>query len=155
MAKTRSYSSALTVLGRYLRENGMRPSPVRNLVLEQVCQLPQPFTAEELITVCRPERISIGTVYNSLNLFINAQLLRATERQRGKAATEYELIAGSGMRMVVICTKCGRRTEFHDKAIGRLIQERRYSNFNVSHVSLCVYGECKVCRRRIRKEIKK
>lgn len=130
----------------------MRPTAERRMVLEQVCQLPQPFTAEQLIEVCSEQRISVGTVYNTLNLFISARILHAIERQRGKAATEYELIIGSQARMIVICERCGRQTELHDKAIDRLVRERRYSNFKMQHFSLFVYGECKICRRLINNE---
>ena len=124
---------------------------VRNMVLQQVCQLPQPFTAEQLTTVCQAERISVGTVYNSLNLFVLAQILHATSRQRGKSATEYELTTTNTIRMQVVCQNCGRVTDFHDAAIERLVAERKYSNFNVQHMSLFVYGECKICRRKIKK----
>ena len=129
----------------------MRPSVVRNAVLEQACYLPQPFTAKQLVEVCKEQRISIGTVYNSLNLFISAQILHATERQRGKMATEYELITGNQHHMQIICQKCGRVSDIQDRAIARLIQERKYSNFTLQHYSLFVYGECKVCRRLKRK----
>ena len=60
---------------------------------------------------------------------------------------EYELIGSGVVRMEVICRKCGRVTEIHDKAITRLVQERKYSNFTPQQYSLFVYGECKVCRR--------
>ena len=120
------------------------------MVLEQVCLLPQPFTAEQLADACKAERISVGTVYNALNLFLLAQILYATNRQRGRAATEYELTVGSPTRMHIVCTRCGRVTEIHDKAIARLVQERKYSNFNMQHFSLYVYGECKICRRQVK-----
>ena len=148
----KAYKAAQEKLDRYVRENGMRVSPVRNIVLSLICQLPQPFTAEELKIACEAERISVGTVYNTLNLFISARILHAIERQRGKAATEYELIIGSQARMIVICERCGRQTELHDKAIDRLVRERRYSNFKMQHFSLFVYGECKICRRLINNE---
>ena len=142
----RIYNNALSTLRRYLKAHSKRPSPVRNTVLELAFQLQQPFTAEQLAEVCKVERISLATVYNSLNLFLDAGILRATERQRGRAALEYELVTGSPVHMEVVCTKCGRVTEFHDKAISRLIQERRYWNFKATQLSLRVYGECKVCR---------
>jgi Fe2+ or Zn2+ uptake regulation protein len=78
-----------------------------------------------------------------------AQILHATQRQRGAAATEYELIASrSSMRMQVVCTKCGRVQDIQDKAIAHLLQERKYSNFTMQYASVFVYGECKICRRR-------
>lgn len=145
------YNNAVERLNGYLKANEMRPSVVRNAVLEQACYLPQPFTAKQLVEVCKEQRISIGTVYNSLNIFISAQILHATERQRGKAATEYEVITGEHHCMQIICQKCGRISDIQDKAIARLIKERKYSNFTLQHYSLFVYGECKVCRRLKRK----
>ena len=141
------YNNALERLNRYVKTNGLRPSVVRNTVLEQACCLSQPFTAKQLVEVCQEQRISVGTVYNSLNIFISAQILHATERQRGKAATEYEVITGEHHCMQIICQKCGRISDIQDKAIARLIKERKYSNFTLQHYSLFVYGECKVCRR--------
>ena len=149
MAKgARSYNAAQERLDRYVREQEKRPSRVRNMVLAQVCQLSQPFTAEQLIKACEQDLISVGTVYNALNLFVDAGIVRAITRQRGKAATEYELITGSASRFLMICKKCGRTVELSDKAIARLIKERKYSNFNIQHFSLFVYGECKICRKR-------
>lgn len=151
MKGARLYTASLDRLSRYLNDHDMRPSKVRNMVLEQACALPQPFTAKKLEEVCVQERISVGTVYNSLKVFVAAQIVRGIKRQRGTAAAEYEFVTGSTNRMQIICKKCGRVTEVTDKAITRLIQERKYSNFNMQHFSLSVYGECKVCRRYIRR----
>lgn len=149
METLKPYKAALTRLNAYIGEHEMRVSRVREMVLEQVCLLPQPFTADRLAKACMAERISVGTVYNALDLFLSAQILHASKRQRGKAATEYELITSRQTRMQIICQRCGRVSEIHDKAIERLVQERKYSNFNASHFSVFVYGECKHCRRKI------
>ena len=146
------YDAALERLNRYIADQNMRYSQVREMVLAQICLLPQPFTADQLAKACKAERISVGTVYNSLSLFLKAQILHATNRQRGRAATEYELIAGTHNRMQVVCQRCGRVAEIHDKAIDRLIQMRKYSNFNPQHYSLFVYGECKHCRKPVKVE---
>ena len=115
MANTqRTYKAALDRLNTYMREHGLRPSQARKIVLERIWQLPQPFTAAQLEEACSEDRISTGTVYNSLNLFVMAQILHAIQRQRGKNVTEYELISLNQVRMEVICRKCGRISEIHD-----------------------------------------
>ncbi len=124
------------------------------MVLTQICQLPQPFTADQLLKACEADRISVGTIYNSLETFVDANILVAFERQMGKNAAEYELITGSANRMQIICQKCGRVTSFTDKAITTLIQDRKYSNLNMQHFSLFVYGECKICRKKTLKNNK-
>lgn len=146
------YKTVQDKLDEYVNANGMRASQVRNMVLEQACLLPQPFTAEQLAEACKAERISVGTVYNSLNIFLLARILHAINRQRGQSATEYEVTAGTNSRMQVICCRCGRQTEFHDKAVERLVREHGFANFNVRRFSLFIYGECKLCRRLIAKQ---
>ena len=81
-AGIKSYKAAQDRMDKFVREHEMRPSRVRNMVLEQVCALPQPFTAEQLREACVAERISVGTVYNALNLFLDAHLLHAYTRPR-------------------------------------------------------------------------
>ena len=152
MLSVKVHNLAVKQLGTYVRKNDMRPSKVRNIVLEQICLLPQPFTAEQLVEACKKERISVATVYNCLNLFLLARILYAHNRQRGRAVTEYEIIVGKPVRFQMMCTKCGRVTDIHDKAIERLIKERKYSNFTLQHFSLYIYGECKICRRQTNKE---
>lgn len=147
MLSVKVHNLAVKQLETYVRKNDMRPSKVRNIVLEQICLLPQPFTAEQLVEACKNERISVATVYNCLNLFLLARILYAHNRQRGRAVTEYEIIVGKPVRFQMMCTKCGRVTDIHDKAIERLIKERKYSNFTLQHFSLFIYGECKICRR--------
>ena len=153
-AGQKTYKAAQDKLDAYVRDNGMRASKVRNIVLAQICQLPQPFTAEQLTKACQPERISVGTVYNSLNLFLLARILCAIKREHGNSFTEYELTTGTTVRMQIMCNRCGRVTEFHDKAIARLVQDRVYANFKMQRFSLFVYGECKLCRRLIAKKKK-
>jgi Fe2+ or Zn2+ uptake regulation protein len=105
-AGIKSYKSAQERLNRYVRDHEMRPSKVRNMVLEQVLALPQPFTAEQLIETCAADHISVGTVYNALNLFLDAHILHAYKRQEGQRATEYELIAAASNKIQMICKKC-------------------------------------------------
>lgn len=143
----RSYKTALGKLNAYRKEHSLRISSVRELVLKKVCQFKHPFTAEQLEEVCAEEHISKGTVYNALNLFLDAKILHAANRQRGRTMTEYELIASNPIRMQFECKKCGRVVEFRDQAIERLIKEHKYSNFTMQHLSMFVYGECKRCHR--------
>ena len=140
------YRNAHARLSAYIREHELRESVVRDMVLMQVCRLLQPFTAEQLQEACASERISRGTIYNALNLFIEAGVVHEYERRIGQNVTEYELITTARSHMQLVCCNCGRRTNFNDKAIMRLVNERKYSNFTVQRFSLVVYGECKICR---------
>ena len=146
MKVRKAYESAEKRLSEYVRAHDMRPSRVRNKVLELACSLHQPFTAEQLVNACREDRISTGTVYNSLDLFVKADIVRGLQRQRGHIATEYEIMMESAKHMQLICRKCGRVSDFTDKALSRLIEERKYVNFTMHQYSLIVYGECRRCK---------
>ena len=118
------------------------------MVLEQLCNLQQPFTEAQLQEACKAERISRATVYNTLNLCIQAKIIRPYERAFRQKVTEYELItAAARSHMQIYCRKCGRRVAIHDKALARMVEERSYVNFIPQHFTLIVYGECKICRR--------
>lgn len=140
------FGGALERMNAYLQENGGRYSSVRETVLEHACMLPQPFTAEQLEASCQSEKISSGTIYNSLQLFLKANIIHATKRQKGHQATEYELITGNPIRMQRICQKCGRVTNFRAPALDRLIREQKTQSFFMQHYTLFVYGECRRCR---------
>ena len=146
--RVRQYNHARSRLNKYVKAHGMRPSRVRNTVLEMAFNLHQPFTAEQLIEVCAIERISAGTVYNALKIFVEAEIISGQQRQRGHLLTEYEIISESPRHMQLICTKCGRVTDLTLKPIARDIEEHKYTNFQLHHYSLILYGECKTCRKK-------
>ena len=142
------YKAAMDALNTYLLDHDMRMTPVRAIVLNEMCQLPQPFTAEQLQKACSEERVSKGTVYNTLNLMLKANILHIREKQRGHIVSEYEFATTPANRMQIVCTKCGRTKEVHDKAIARLLLEKKFTNFDMRHYSLIVYGECRICPRK-------
>lgn len=142
------YEAALEKLNAYIAENNMRHTPEREMVLMEICEMPQPFTTDQLTERCLPLRLSQGTVYNSLALFVSAQILHAFCRETGRTATEYELTTGDKSHIQVICTRCGRVMETSDKAIEHIVHSRKYSNFIPNHYSMRIYGQCKICRSR-------
>jgi len=144
--KGNTYEAALQQLKTYVQEHSMRYSSVREMVLEHICNLPQPFTAEQLVRACQEDRISVGTIYNTLTLFVSARILHEIERQHGHTRSEYSIIQDRSVRMQIICAKCQRISSFRDKAIEHLVMNRVYSNFNADHIAIYVYGECKHCR---------
>ncbi len=140
------FGAALERMNAYLQEHDGRYSAIREKVLEQACMLPQPFTAEHLEKACQSDGISSGTIYNCLQLFLDAQIIHATKRQKGHQATEYELITGNSIRMQRICQKCGRTINFRSPAIDYIIREQKTQSFFMQHYTLLLYGECRKCK---------
>lgn len=145
------FGAALAKLNAYIEEHNGRYSAVREQVLERACYLPQPFTAEQLEATCASDRISKGTIYNNLRLFVSAHIISAFDRQRDHKVTEYELVTTKQVRMQTVCEKCGKIHVFHDPAIERIIEERKYINFNLQHFTLIAYGQCRRCKEKQQK----
>lgn len=140
------FGAALERMNTYVQEHGGRYSSVREMVLEHACMLPQPFTAEQLEVSCQSEKVASGTIYNCLQLFLAANIIHATKRQKGHQATEYELITGNQNRMQRICQKCGSVANFRAPLIDQVIREHKTQSFFMQHYTLFVYGVCRKCK---------
>ncbi len=145
--KSKTYEAAQERLNAYIKQKKLRASTVRKAVLEKVCLIKQPFTAEQLIEACEEEFISDATIYNALNLFVAANILQTVKRQRGQTAVEYELTYSSHSKMQIVCLECGRVTNVRDKILEQQIKEYKYYNFNPNRISMIIYGVCKHCRK--------
>lgn len=145
MSETR-YREAERKLDKFIARNQLRRTPERFIILRHACDLGNPFTAGQLMQLAQQDHISQGTVYNTLSLLVSAQILWCLGKRGTKA--EYEVVTGGKIRMQLRCSECGRVADFKDVAIENLVNARKYSNFNISHFSLYVYGSCKTCRRK-------
>lgn len=151
MKQEDSYKVALAKLETYIRNNGLRHTPERYTLLRHVCALEQPFGMETLVNAVADEHISLGTIYNTVNLLVSAQILHCINKRYGRKQSEYELMTKSVVRMELVCTRCGRVSRFRDVAVENIVRIRKYSNFTMSGCSLYVYGMCKTCKRKPQK----
>ncbi len=140
------YKEAERKLEQYIAEHRLRHTPERYTILRHACELGNPFTVEQLTQLAEQSHISRATIYNTLSLLVSAQILWCIGRKGAQA--EYELVTGGKVRMRLKCSNCGRIADFKDIAIENLVAARKYSNFNLTHFSLYVYGTCKTCRKK-------
>lgn len=149
MKQDEAYRIAEGKLKAYIDAHGMRHTQERLMLLRHICDLPKHFTAEELVQLAEQDHISQATVYNALSLFADIHILFCLNRQYGRKRAEYELLVHGDSHTQIICERCGRVSDFNDTAIRNILKSRKFSNFNMLHYSLYVYGQCKVCRRLI------
>lgn len=142
------YSVAKSKLEAYVAANGLRNTQERFVLLEHICSLSQPFCADEVVTFAKERHISPATVYNTLALLVSAQILHGISKQYGRSRTSYELMLTDTVHFEFVCTRCGRVSQFRDKAIEHIVRMRRYNNFVPHGFSLYIYGECKTCKRK-------
>jgi len=153
MKEEHSYESIRKVFTQYLIENQHRKTPERYAILERVFTYVGHFNADLLYNSMKNEyRVSLATVYNTLELLLEAQLI--IKHQLGGQFAQYEKNFGSNIHNHLICTNCGKVKEFHDKQIRTSIQSKRFSLFEISHYSLYLFGLCSKCKELLHNEAK-
>jgi Fur family ferric uptake transcriptional regulator len=149
-----SFEEAKEVLTAYLIKKKHRKTPERYALLEKIADYDGHFDAEQLYkAMVEGYRVSLATVYNNLELFLDAGLI--TRHHFAGQTTQFEKTFGSHTHHHLICTKCGKVKEFTDKKIKTMIQTKEFAKFNATHYSLYLYGICNNCSKEKKQTEKK
>lgn len=130
----------------YLDAHDMRKTPERYAILNHIMGINGHFTIEELQQLIEGDgfRVSRSTVYNTVELLIQAKIVRRHVFE-GMVA-QYERITLPHTHL--ICTSCGKVKEVRDPNFAAFMNARRFNAFNADHYSLYVYGTCSTCARK-------
>lgn len=140
-------------LEQYLLDRGMRRTPERYAILEHVLTFGRLFTAEDVISSMADDifHVSDATVYNALQLFTAAGILRRHNIDNSPALYE-NLPAQAGTTTVqLVCTECGAIRTAREPEVDELLRHRRYPSFSRRYFTLHIYGICSRCARRKKK----
>ncbi|HEX2101568.1 MAG TPA: Fur family transcriptional regulator [Candidatus Synoicihabitans sp.] len=127
-------------LTRRLTENGLRPTPQREVVFQILLKKRDHPTADEVFARVKQEMpsISLATVYNCLEALVECELVRAVNFERGP--TRY-------------CPNLQPHAHFHDEASGathdidlppHLLAELRDllpPGYDASHIEINFHGK--------------
>jgi Fur family ferric uptake transcriptional regulator len=139
--------SARSIFTEYLINHKHRKTPERYAILDKIYSLETHFDAETLYGMMQKEyRVSLATVYNTLELLLDAGLI--VKHQFDGLSAEYEKALGGSIHHHLVCTMCGHVKEFTDKKIRKSVQSREFASFKSSHYTLYVYGICKKCNKK-------
>ncbi|MEW5833089.1 MAG: Fur family transcriptional regulator [Campylobacterota bacterium] len=146
--RTVEYNKLLSDFKQLLKENGLKFTIQREVILEMLYNSDEHLTPEalhHLIQEKHPDlNTGIATVYRTLSLLEDSDMV--TSLSFGAQGKKYELGA-KDHHDHLICTQCGTITEFVDDEI----EERQKKiaetlGFKMQEHSMQIYGICKTCQ---------
>lgn len=137
------YEEAKKIFSAYLDNRGQRKTQERFAILEEVYSRTDHFDVESLYVQMKNKnyRVSRATVYNTLDLLMECDLVKRHQFGTGQAV--YEKSYGYRNHDHLICIDCGKVLEYCDPRVGE-IQSMigELLEFNIKHHSLVMYGNC-------------
>lgn len=130
----------------FIRSRGMRVTPERLALLEEVYRQHGHIDAEQILDGLRAagEKVSRATVYRNLDLLVEAGLV---QRQRlGRNRYLYEHVHTGQSHDHLGCRECGRVVEFVSPSIQAMLNEiGRAHGFSKEGRQIQVLGLCQAC----------
>ena len=149
MDNSKTLETVNRIFTEYLKENKCRRTPERFAILNAIYSFNGNFEISDLLKVLEEKnkfRVSRATVYNTITLLINANLV--IHHQFG-AESRYERCYGNE-KAHMICTNCGKVTETNNINITDNITAN-IKKFHLTHYSLYIYGLCSKCHQAIKR----
>lgn len=135
------------VFADYVRENGLRMTRQRELVVRTFLRSEGHLSTDELFELVREEDAKIGyaTVFRTLKALTDCGLARETDLDDGR--TRFEHLYRHPEHHHIVCLECNRTIEFFSPELDRLQSEivAEY-DFKPVRSKFQIYGLCRACQ---------
>jgi len=147
--KERSMDSLISRLRATVKEQNLKNTSQREVIMAAMYKNKGHFTPEEILAFAQKEEggknIGIATVYRALNFFEKEGF--AVSISFGADGKKYELNTKSHHDHM-ICTECGKIIEFESEEIEKLQEaEAAKKGFAIKDHAMQIYGICKDCQK--------
>lgn len=151
--RTVEYNKLLSDFKQLLRDNGLKFTIQREVILEMLYSSDEHLTPESLHHLIQDKHpdlnTGIATVYRTLSLLEDSDMV--TSLSFGAQGKKYELGA-KDHHDHIICTKCGAISEFVDDEIeNRQKKIAEELGFIIQEHSMQIYGICQQCQTKMKK----
>lgn len=145
-------SELLNQFVEYLKSRKLRKTPERFALLEYIAGVQGHFTLKMMQEHVEAIgfHVSRATVYNTVNLLVEAHMLRRHDIEG--LPVQYEL-ASTPPHSHLVCTSCHKLKEVRDKYYIAFMNTRKYNAFTTHYYSHYVFGTCSTCARKRKRDI--
>ena len=149
MIENIEYDALLERFKRVLRDNGLKYTKQREVLLQTLYNNSEHFTPEQLYLYIKERypglNVGIATVYRSLNLLEESGMV--TSISFGAQGKKFEL-ANKPHHDHMICRQCGLIVEFEDQIIEkRQLAIAKEHGFKLTGHIMQLYGVCGECNK--------
>jgi Fur family ferric uptake transcriptional regulator len=137
-----------------LRERGFKVTPQRTLLLQVLAAQATHLDAEEVYALAHAQdaSISLATVYRTLNLFAELNLVDHRYVEPGHRREVFRLAEGPEQHYLT-CIRCGERVLIRTSLLNQMARELvRRKGVSVTSACACFTGYCPDCTEELRRE---
>lgn len=135
-----------------LRKHKVRLTPQRKTILEYLISHHTHPSVEMIYADLKDQvdNISMATVYNTIKLFVDYNLV--IELKNGDGSTHYDYFGRPHYH--VVCDNCGKITDVFDEHFSEIIKElstmtREKTHYLVTGSNIEIHGLCPDCQRKL------